>query len=100
LFITDSELQWLRATCPFFKPSYLEYLSGYRFKPDQVRITFTPISGDGEYGDLEIVATGLWAETIFWEVHLMACLSEIFFQTVDTDWSYDGQAGKLGFCIY
>jgi nicotinate phosphoribosyltransferase len=98
--LTDDELQWLRTTCPFFKPNYLEYLSNYRFKPDQVQITFTPISVDGEYGDLEIIATGLWVETIFWEVHLMACLSEIFFRTVDTDWSYEGQAGTLHLYIY
>lgn len=24
----------------------------------------------------------------------MACLSELFFTTVDTDWSYDGQEGS------
>lgn len=40
-------------------------------------------------------ASGPWVETIFWEVPLMACLSETFFQTTDTDWSYDGQAGEL-----
>jgi nicotinic acid phosphoribosyltransferase len=94
LSLTEHELQWLRITCPYLKPRYLKYLSGYRFKPHQVQITFLPISADSEYGDLEIIATGLWVETIFWEVHLMACLSEIFFRTVDTDWSYEGQAGE------
>ena len=95
LSLKDSELDWLRKTCPFFKSPYLEYLSKFRFKPEQVKITFEPKSADGTYGNVEIEATGPWVETIFWEVPLMACLSEIFFQTVDTDWSYRGQEGEL-----
>ena len=38
-------------------------------------------------------ATGPWVETILWEVPLMACLSEMYFLTTDTDWNYDGQEG-------
>ncbi|CDO74361.1 hypothetical protein BN946_scf184355.g9 [Trametes cinnabarina] len=48
--------------------------------------------GDGSArGHIRIDAVGPWHETILWEVPLMACLSEIFFTTVDTDWNYDGQ---------
>ena len=42
---------------------------------------------------MEITATGPWHETILWEVPLMACLSELYFKTADTDWSYDNQRG-------
>jgi nicotinate phosphoribosyltransferase len=92
--LIDTELEWLRQTCPFLKPGYLDYLSAFRFKPDQVHIRFVPISDDGERGNVEIEATGPWLETIFWEVPLMACLSETYFRLVMTDWSYDGQVGK------
>ncbi|KIK10325.1 hypothetical protein K443DRAFT_146280 [Laccaria amethystina LaAM-08-1] len=91
LSLTDFELQWLKESCPYFTPDYLSYLSSYRFKPEQVSIHFVPSSSDGQQGNVEILVSGLWVEVILWEVPLMACLSESYFQTVITDWSYDGQ---------
>jgi nicotinate phosphoribosyltransferase len=93
LRVTDAELRWLKRTCPYFKPHFLEYLSKYRFKPEQVRINFIPVSEDGEFGHVDIEAVGPWIETIMWEVPLMACLSEIYFRLVTTDWIDEGQAG-------
>jgi nicotinate phosphoribosyltransferase len=93
--VTDAEVQWLKQTCPYFKPYYLEYLSTYRFKPEQVRISFIPVSEDGEFGHVDIAAIGPWVETILWEVPLMACLSEIYFRFVTTDWVDEGQAGMF-----
>jgi nicotinate phosphoribosyltransferase len=95
LSLTDFELQWLKESCPYFTPDYLSYLSSYRFKPEQVSIHFVPSSSDGQQGNVEILVSGLWVEVILWEVPLMACLSESYFQTVITDWSYDGQEGML-----
>lgn len=91
--LTEAELQWLKKTCPYFKPNYLEYLSKYKFKPEQVRISFIPVSEDGEFGHVDIEAVGPWVETIMWEVPLMACLSEIYFCLVATDWIAEGQVG-------
>lgn len=91
---SSEEIAWLRETCPFFTDSYLSYLSKFRFKPEQVHVQFISTSGDGTRGQLEITATGLWVETILWEVPLMACLSEIYFRTADQDWSYEGQEGR------
>ncbi|KAJ7773032.1 nicotinate phosphoribosyltransferase [Mycena metata] len=91
LALTDTEHSWLRKTCPYFSDQYLAYLRAYRFKPaEQVRIKFVPTS-DSENGHIEIDAAGLWVDTIFWEVPLMATLSEVYFQRVATDWNYDGQ---------
>src|SRR5262249_4179579 len=95
LSLKAEELAWLRRMCSYLTPEYLDYLSAFRFKPAQVHMSFTPVSADCQYGNIEIEATGLWVETIFWEVPLMACLSEIFFSTTETDWSYDRQSGKL-----
>lgn len=91
--MSDREFYWLRQTCSYFTPEYLHFLMSYRFKPEQIRMNFNPISEDGDMGNIEIEAVGPWAETILWEVPLMACLSELYFRTVDTDWNYDGQEG-------
>ncbi|KAG6907090.1 hypothetical protein DXG01_010624 [Tephrocybe rancida] len=91
LALTPSELTWLQETCPFLTPNYLSFLSSYRYKPEQVRITFVPASPDSLFGHVEIEAFGPWIETILWEVPLMATLSECYFSFVDTDWNYDNQ---------
>ena len=52
-----------------------------------------PRAPDSNEGRIEIEASGTWAEAIFWEVPLMATLSEIYYITVDKDWNYDGQGG-------
>ncbi|KAJ2914492.1 hypothetical protein MD484_g5922, partial [Candolleomyces efflorescens] len=90
LALTQEEREWLQNACPFLEPSYLEYLSGFRYKPEQVDIEFVPAGDDG--GQIYITITGPWVEAIMWEVPLMACLSETYFQTVDKDWDYEGQA--------
>ncbi len=104
LTISLDERDWLAGACPFFSPEYLDYLSSYRFKPSQVKATFNAKPGDDNLGRIEIEARGPWVETILWEVPLMACLSEIYFTTVDTDWSYDGQVGASRYhfltCMY
>ncbi|KAH9958543.1 nicotinate phosphoribosyltransferase [Russula dissimulans] len=92
LSLTPEERAWLQTTCPYFEPTYLDYLAAYRFKPSQVQVSFVPRAPDGDEGRIEIEASGPWAETIFWEVPLMSTLSEVYFNTVDKDWNYDGQA--------
>ncbi|KAI0790194.1 nicotinate phosphoribosyltransferase [Irpex lacteus] len=89
--MTGEEYAWLGRACPYFSKEYLDYLKTYRFKPSQVKLSFIPSQEDEDRGQIEINATGPWIETILWEVPLMASLSEIYFRTTDTDWSYDGQ---------
>ncbi|KAF8433364.1 Quinolinate phosphoribosyl transferase [Boletus edulis BED1] len=91
LRLTTEEKNWLANTCPYFPKEYLEYLSEFRFDPAQISIRFNPVSEDGEEGRVEIEASGLWRETILWEVPVMACLSELYFRVGATDWSYEGQ---------
>jgi len=93
LSLTESELQWLKRTCPYLTPTYLAYLSSYRYKPEQAKIKYIPVTNDNLRGHVEIEIFGPWVETILWEVPLMACLSETYFQVVVADWSYDGQDG-------
>ncbi|TIA93375.1 hypothetical protein E3P99_00113 [Wallemia hederae] len=76
---------------PMFKPSYIEYLSQYRFNTtDQINARLVNVDDNG-FGDLEIDIRGLWVETILYEVPLMSIVSESYFAHVDTDWTYDGQ---------
>jgi nicotinate phosphoribosyltransferase len=91
--LTDSELQWLKEACPYLTPEYLTYLSSYRYKPEQVKIKYIPVTSDNLTGRVEIEIIGPWVETILWEVPIMACLSESYFQSVVVDWNYDHQDG-------
>ncbi|KAF4614099.1 hypothetical protein D9613_007691 [Agrocybe pediades] len=93
LTLTEAELQWLKDTCPYLGEEYLSYLASYRYKPEQVKIKYTPVTEDNLKGTLEIEISGPWVETILWEVPLMACLSETYFQVADIDWNYDHQYG-------
>lgn len=97
LALTPSEREWLESKCSWFSESYLDYLSSFRFKPDQVSITFIPSSEGALTGQVEIEATGPWVEAILWEVPLMATLSETYFRIDNIDWNYDGQLGV--YCV-
>ncbi|KAL9714330.1 nicotinate phosphoribosyltransferase [Leucoagaricus gongylophorus] len=91
LTLTPSERIWLQTQCPWFSKDYLDYLSAFRFKPDQVSIQFIPAPQDTSVGQIDIQIKGPWAETVLWEVPLMATLSETYFQVDNTDWNYDHQ---------
>lgn len=107
-YLSDEEYAWLQKTCPYFDKSYLDFLHSYRFNPkSQVHLRFTPsrhgysllppsstsqtTSRDEDWGDLEIVIEGNWAQTILYEVPILAIISESYFATVDTSWDYTGQ---------
>ena len=52
---------------------YLDFLSGYRFDPSELKIT-----QNGSH--LDITIEGYWYKTILWEVPLMAIISELYFK--------------------
>jgi len=91
--LKPEERKWIEQECAFFFEPYLDYLSTFRFKPtEQVTIRFVPDSpSDPDRGQIEIDVHGLWLETILYEVPLMSALSDAYFRTVDTDWTYEGQ---------
>ncbi|KAM0791366.1 hypothetical protein ACM66B_005831 [Microbotryomycetes sp. NB124-2] len=93
--LTDEERIWLEQRCPFFPPSYLDYLASFRFKPqEQVVFDFVVEYTDAqgvEWGSFELEISGGWAETILYEVPVMAIVSEVYFTYIDTAWDYVGQ---------
>ncbi len=81
--LTDREADYLRKICPFFTPDFISYLKEFRFDPSQVHYFL-----DDE-DNLVLDVSGLWRETIMWEIVLMAAISELYFKTVDTTWNTD-----------
>lgn len=101
LKLQDSELEWLKKTCPYLHPDYLEWLAAFRFKPkEQLTLRFVPDpqqqeGSSQEVGNIEIEVRGLWSETILYETSVMAVVSEAYFVHVDKDWTMDGQEGTF-----
>ena len=73
--LTDDEADFLRKACPFLEEWYIQFLRSYKYDPKEVRVWI-------EDGQLFVEIEGLWMRTIFWEVPLLAMISEIYFQTV------------------
>ncbi|CAE6447066.1 unnamed protein product [Rhizoctonia solani] len=95
LQLTTEEVEWLKTNCPYFTEDYLDYLRSYHFRPDeQVKIKLEVVSEPGadvEEGHIAMEISGLWVETILYEVPVMSILSEAYFLTVDKGWTYEGQ---------
>lgn len=90
LKLEADERAWLEQTCPYLRRDYLDYLAAFRFNPaNQVSVDF--VAREGESGDLSLKVQGTWSDVIFYEVPLMAIVSEVYFSTVDTEWSLEGQ---------
>jgi nicotinate phosphoribosyltransferase len=66
------EIAWLKEHVRYFTPTYLEWLEHYRFDPREVSVR-------QQGGSLEIEVLGPWYRTVFWEVPLLALVSELFF---------------------
>ncbi|KIX07017.1 nicotinate phosphoribosyltransferase [Rhinocladiella mackenziei CBS 650.93] len=88
--LSQQELEFLRKHCQFLSPDHLVYLQAFRLRPaEQVNLKFSPV--DDTYGDLDITISGLWVETILYEIPILALTSEAYFKFVDQDWDYQGQ---------
>ncbi|KIY73764.1 nicotinate phosphoribosyltransferase [Cylindrobasidium torrendii FP15055 ss-10] len=92
LSLQPEELKWLESNCKFFSHEYLAFLSQYRFKPEQVVVTFIPSEENPALGSIDIDMTGPWVECILWEIPILAIVSELYFTHIDVDWNYDKQS--------
>ncbi len=80
--LSIAEKRFLQEKCTYFKSEYLDWLESYKFRPEQVKIEQCDCK-------LKVDIFGPWKETIFWEVPLMATISELYF-------SETGQKPKVG----
>ena len=78
------EREWLTANAPFLPPTYIDYLSNFKFDPYTV---YAYLDDD----ELKLRVKGKARDMILWEVHLMAIISEVYFKTVDIFWGMDDQ---------
>ncbi|MBI2596031.1 nicotinate phosphoribosyltransferase [Candidatus Daviesbacteria bacterium] len=72
LSLSTSDRKFLEDKCPYLAEDYLDFLSVYRFDPNEVNIK-------QEGGGLDIDIKGPWARTIYWEVPLMALVCELYY---------------------
>lgn len=92
LRLTDDEFDFLRENCPYLKRTYLEYFRGYRFDPSEVKI--------GSNGSsLAVTIRGPWFRTIYWEVPLMALISELYFQDLLPENDFAEKARQKGMLL-
>ncbi|MFW5804806.1 MAG: nicotinate phosphoribosyltransferase, partial [bacterium] len=73
LLLKRTERNFLDMETSFLMSDYLDYLSNFKFNPEQVHISTVN-------DDLEIQIKGPWIETILWEVPLLAIINELYFQ--------------------
>jgi nicotinate phosphoribosyltransferase len=82
---TDEEISWLKKTCPFLKPWYLDSLKNFRYDTKGIKCCL-----DHE-NNLIFEASGKIANKMMLEVKMMAIISELYFELIDTKWSMDSQ---------
>ena len=73
LALKPDEKDWLGKRCYYLDPTYLDFLDGFRYNPDEIGII-------QHGGNLQVTIEGLWYHTILWEVPLMALISELYFK--------------------
>ena len=73
LSLADSEELFIREQMPYLPPTYIDFLKGFRFNPDEIDIRM-------EDSKLHIKASGLLYRITLWETPILATVSELFFR--------------------
>lgn len=71
LHLTDSEFDWVVENIPYIPQTYWEWLRGFRFDPQKIEV------GLDEEGHLHIEVTDLLYKSIFYEIPILATVSEL-----------------------
>ncbi|RZF59372.1 nicotinate phosphoribosyltransferase [Sphingobacterium corticibacterium] len=73
LKLTKAEKDFLHTRCPYIDPTYLDFLQGYRYDPEEVHVAQTD-------GELSVTIAGYWYRTILWEVPIMSLICELYYE--------------------
>lgn len=73
----DCDISFLKSSFPFIEEWYFNFLKGYKFNSDEVKIE------QDEEGHLKIDIEGYWWSTIMWEQPLLATISEMYHKLKD-----------------
>lgn len=82
--LTDDEEAFLYRELPYLPPTYIDFLKGYHFRPEEVTVAL-----DAE-GHLQIKAEGPLYRITLWETPILALVSELYFKVMgcEPDWKY------------
>lgn len=84
--ITEEEIDFMRRRCNYIPGWFYTYLKGYRFNSRCVKTW-----QDGE-GHLHVDIEGSWADTILFEVKILAIISELYYILTGQDRRFDYKA--------
>ena len=84
--ITEEEIDFMRRRCNYIPGWFYTYLKGYRFNSRCVKAW-----QDGE-GHLHVDIEGSWADTILFEVKILAIISELYYILTGQDRHFDYKA--------
>lgn len=73
LRLQDDEYDYLREKCYYLNPNYLDMFRGYRYNPNHVIIRQIG-------GELFVTVVAPWYEAVYWEVPLLAIISELYYE--------------------
>ena len=79
LQLTRDEAQFLARELPYLPPTYIDFVRGFRFDPDEVHIS------QDEEGQLSIVAEGLLYRVTLWETPILALVSELYYKVLGVE---------------
>jgi len=83
ILMPDECTESLKRLCPYFSDGFIDKIINCNLlSPDSVKCSL-----DGS--KLDITIDGLWSDVILWEVPLMAIISELYFDLIDTNWTND-----------
>ena len=92
LALTEEEFNWCHENNYFIPQCYFEWLMGFRFNPDIIRISLD------EESHLHIEATDLIYKVTLYEIPILSTVSEVYYKTyekTEPDWEYiDSQLEK------
>ena len=85
LALTPEEFKWCQKNIYFIPQCYFEWLMGFRFNSDIIKISLD------EEGHLHIEATDLIYKVTLYEIPILSTVSEVYyrtFQKTEPDWEY------------
>lgn len=79
IHLTFDESDYL-SKLSFMKNDYISYLLRYKFKPSQVVV-------EDVDEELKITIAGPWVETILWEVPILSIVNELYFASLNSEYT-------------
>ena len=74
LSLSRDEEIFLHQELPYLPPTYIDFLKGFRFNPDEIIIE------QDEAGHLSVIAEGLLYRVTLWETPILALVSELYYR--------------------